>query len=157
MGKRWAAVLLAAMLMLSAAACMAPESGPPSAVSSADSADSAQGTAAPDDSASVPDAPTTAPADPEASDSAENAEKNDLTMPTITDEQAAAWFADAVFVGNSRVQGLVLYTGVEADMIAERGLNVITALHDDATTLENGEKGSVLDALEPFPEKRTRK
>ena len=78
MGKRWAAVLLAAMLMLSAAACMAPESGPPSAVSSADSADSAQGTAAPDDSASVPDAPTTAPADPEASDSAENAEKNDL-------------------------------------------------------------------------------
>lgn len=87
MGKRWAAVLLAAMLMLSAAACMAPESGPPSAVSSADSADSAQGTAAPDDSASVPDAPTTAPADPEASDSAENAEKNDLTMPTITDEQ----------------------------------------------------------------------
>lgn len=151
MGKRWAAVLLAAMLMLSAAACMAPESGPPSAVSSADSADSAQGTAAPDDSASVPDAPTTAPADPEASDSAENAEKNDLTMPTITDEQAAAWFADAVFVGNSRVQGLVWYTGVEADMIAERGLNVITALHDDATTLENGEKGSVLDALAQKP------
>lgn len=120
-------------------------------MSSADSADSAQGTAAPDDSASVPDAPTTAPADPEASDSAENAEKNDLTMPTITDEQAAAWFADAVFVGNSRVQGLVLYTGVEADMIAERGLNVITALHDDATTLENGEKGSVLDALAQKP------
>lgn len=153
MGKRWAAVFLATALILSAAACMAPESGLPS-TESPDSVVSAQGTTmpdapttAPDGSASAPDAPTMAPADPEAGDNTENEEKADLTMPTITDEQAVEWFSDAVFIGNSRVQGLVWYTGVEADMIAERGLNVITALHDDATTLENGEKGSVLDAL----------
>lgn len=138
---RWTVVLLTAVLVLSFAACTAPES----VSSSADIPELAVSVPDPAPDPTAPDGSTTVPPNPEAGDG-EN-EKADLTMPTITDEQAAVWFADAVFVGNSRVQGLVWYTGVEADLIAERGLNVITALHDDATTLENGEKGSVLDAL----------
>ena len=42
----------------------------------------------------------------------------------VQDEQ---WFDDAVFVGNSRTQGLLLYTGLTAASYADVGLTVETA------------------------------
>lgn len=43
-----------------------------------------------------------------------------------SDKQDDNWFDDAVFVGNSRTQGLLLYTGISAKSYADVGLTVET-------------------------------
>ena len=59
----------------------------------------------------------------------------------------ADWFADAVFIGDSRTEGLILYTGLETEVFAEKGLNVRTALSSALFTLDDGGKGTAIDAL----------
>ncbi len=44
----------------------------------------------------------------------------------VSDKQEDHWFDDAVFVGNSRTQGLLLYTGISAKSYADVGLTVET-------------------------------
>lgn len=57
-------------------------------------------------------------------------------------------FADAAFIGDSRTVGLQMNTDKpKASFYASIGLNIDTALTDSAITLDNGEKGKVLDAM----------
>ena len=57
-------------------------------------------------------------------------------------------FADSVFLGDSRTEGLQLKTGLSsAKFITHRGLTVATAMTEKVIKLKNKEKGTVLDAL----------
>lgn len=57
-------------------------------------------------------------------------------------------FADAAFIGDSRTVGLQMNTDKpKASFYASIGLNIDSALTDSAVTLDNGEKGKVLDAM----------
>ena len=57
-------------------------------------------------------------------------------------------FADAVFVGNSLTVGLMMNTEIpKATFLASTGLSVTSAMTDKITTLSNGKKGTILDAL----------
>ncbi len=55
-----------------------------------------------------------------------------------TAEQTADWFNDAVFVGNSRTQGLLLYGSITAKSYADVGLTVETAFSDAKFTDASG-------------------
>ena len=72
------------------------------------------------------------------------------TAPTTAPPSSAVgadWFADAVFIGDSRTEGLMLYTGLEADALANKGMTVSTALTADLVQLDNGEMGTVIEGL----------
>lgn len=57
-------------------------------------------------------------------------------------------FSDAVFIGNSRTEGLQLNTGLtSARFLAAKGLKVDTALTDKVIKLKNGSRGTVIDGL----------
>lgn len=57
-------------------------------------------------------------------------------------------FSDAVFIGDSRTEGLMIYTGLHtATFYTATGLMVNTAQTKPVIGLENGAKGTVLDAL----------
>ena len=57
-------------------------------------------------------------------------------------------FSDAVFIGDSRTEGLMIYTGLHtATFYTATGLMVNTAQTKPVIGLENGGKGTVLDAL----------
>ena len=66
-----------------------------------------------------------------------------------SEKQSEDWFDDAVFVGNSRTQGLLLYTGISAKSYADVGLTVETvftsAVFPDPDDAEN--KVTAVDAL----------
>ena len=51
-----------------------------------------------------------------------------------SDKQDDNWFDDAVFVGNSRTQGLLLYTGISAKSYADVGLSVETVFTSEVFT-----------------------
>lgn len=56
-----------------------------------------------------------------------------------------SYFNDAAFIGNSRTEGLLLYTGVNGINLAYTGLNVSTAYSTPAIKV-NGTKVSVMEA-----------
>lgn len=57
-------------------------------------------------------------------------------------------FADAAFIGDSRTVGLQMNTDKpKASFYASIGLNISTALTDSAITLDNGNNGTVMDAM----------
>lgn len=57
-------------------------------------------------------------------------------------------FSDAVFIGDSRTEGLQINTQLStARFLAARGLKVDTALTKPVIRLKNGEKGTVIDGL----------
>lgn len=57
-------------------------------------------------------------------------------------------FADAVFIGDSRTEGLQINTGLTtARFLAAKGLKVDTALKDNVIKLKSGSKGTVIDGL----------
>lgn len=58
-----------------------------------------------------------------------------------------SWFADAVFLGDSRTDGLMLYSGIKsASFISHKGLSVFNIDETDCIEV-NGEKVTVLEAL----------
>jgi lysophospholipase L1-like esterase len=58
------------------------------------------------------------------------------------------WFADAVFIGDSRTDGFRLYSGVtHADFLAVTGLNVYDVMNGKKVIRAGEEKVSILDAL----------
>lgn len=58
------------------------------------------------------------------------------------------WFADAVFLGDSRTDGLRLYSGIKgATFICHTGLSVFTIGKNACIKDENGEKITAMDAL----------
>ncbi len=62
-------------------------------------------------------------------------------------EVADAYFDNAVFIGDSRTEGLMLYAGPEnADYLTAKGLNVETAMEKPVIN-RAGSKVSVIDAL----------
>lgn len=60
------------------------------------------------------------------------------------------WFADAVFIGDSRTDGFKLFSGVtrEATFLDYTGLTVFEVMEDKAVIRDGEEKISVLQALE---------
>ena len=65
------------------------------------------------------------------------------TQPETPDD-----FSDAVFIGDSRTDGLMIYTGLyTSTFYTANGQMVDTAQTKKNIPLENGEKGTVLDAL----------
>lgn len=57
-------------------------------------------------------------------------------------------FADAVFIGDSRTEGLQINTGLTtARFLAAKGLMVDTALKNNVIKLKSGSKGTVIDGL----------
>lgn len=57
-------------------------------------------------------------------------------------------FADAVFIGDSRTEGLQINTGLtSARFLAAKGLMVDTALKNNVIKLKSGSKGTVIDGL----------
>lgn len=57
-------------------------------------------------------------------------------------------FSDAVFIGDSRTEGLQINTGLTtARFLAAKGLMVDTALKNNVIKLKNGSRGTVIDGL----------
>lgn len=76
-------------------------------------------------------------------------EPYDYTTPVA--ESAAvddAWFADAVFIGDSRTDGLRLYSGITGvDFLCYKGLTVFEVMKDKPVILTSDGKEGVLQAL----------
>ena len=95
------------------------------------------------------------PSDPEedltGSDSTSNEEnpqqaEDDFAVP-LSEAVENSWFSDAVFIGDSRTEGLMLYSGLtEATFLTSVGLMVDTAFTDPVIPTANGNV-SVMDAL----------
>ncbi|WP_029502801.1 SGNH/GDSL hydrolase family protein [Lachnoclostridium phytofermentans] len=80
----------------------------------------------------------------------ENSKENaseEGTSKTENTEAEDEFFKDSIFIGDSRTEGLGQYGGVKnAKFYTHRGLMVNTAIAKDYITLDNKEKGNVLDA-----------
>lgn len=91
--------------------------------------------------------------DDDNSDSIENSESNADSVESTPEIDSSNYikdddFADAAFIGDSRTVGLQMNTDKpKASFYASIGLNIDSALTDSAITLDNGEKGKVLDAM----------
>ena len=92
-------------------------------------------------------APTPAPAP---SPTPEPAPAPDYSLPVPAGEAVAAeWFDDAVFIGDSRTDGLHLFSGVSAKAVflESTGLTVYEVMEGKEVIRLGREKVSVLDAL----------
>ncbi len=74
----------------------------------------------------------------------------DYTAPVPETEAVADdWFADAVFIGDSRTDGLRLYSGIrDVDFLCYKGLTVFDVMNDKAVIQTDEEKIGVFQALE---------
>lgn len=101
-------------------------------------------------------------ADVDASAPPSDAPTLDAVAPTVPPEDPApspvspaepldsdAWFSDAVFIGDSRVDGLQLYSGIttKATFLEHTGLTVYEVRDGKKVIRRDGQKISVLDAL----------
>ena len=95
--------------------------------------------------------PTAAPPPPPApSPTPEPAPVPDYSLPVPAGEAVAAeWFDDAVFIGDSRTDGLHLFSGVSAKAVflESTGLTVYEVMEGKEVIRLGREKVSVLDAL----------
>lgn len=74
------------------------------------------------------------------------ADKENVTQNSDVNEKDN--FADAVFIGDSRTEGLQINTGLTtARFLAAKGLKVDTALKDSVIKLKSGARGTVIDGL----------
>lgn len=75
----------------------------------------------------------------------------DWSQPVPESEAAdqAEWFADAVFIGDSRTEGFRLFSGVtpEADFLVHTGMSVYDVVENKGVIRRGDQKISVLDAL----------
>lgn len=59
------------------------------------------------------------------------------------------WFTDAVFIGDSRTDGLRLYSGIrDVDFLCYKGLTVFEVMNDKPVVESDDQKIGVLQALE---------
>lgn len=74
----------------------------------------------------------------------------DYTAPVPESEAVADdWFADAVFIGDSRTDGLRLYSGIkDVDFLCYKGLTVFDVMNDKEVIETDDGKVGVLHALE---------
>lgn len=77
-------------------------------------------------------------------------EPYDYTVPVAESEAVEdAWFADAVFIGDSRTDGLRLYSGIrDVDFLCYKGLTVFEVMNDKQVIQTEDGKLGVLQALE---------
>ena len=69
--------------------------------------------------------------------------------PTEQSVDSDAWFSDAVFIGDSRTEGLRLYSGITSDatFLSHTGLSIYKVERGDAVLRRGDRRVSVLDAL----------
>lgn len=80
-------------------------------------------------------------------DKKSEAEEENVTAQNL-DSNEKDNFADAVFIGDSRTEGLQINTGLTtARFLSAKGLMVDTALKNNVIKLKSGSKGTVIDGL----------
>lgn len=86
--------------------------------------------------------------DPTASPTPTQAPPYDFSSPVPESEAVEkSYLDDAVFIGDSRTEGLVLYTGLtNSTNYAHKGLNVST-IYSDALVEQNGQTVTVMEAM----------
>ena len=149
---RWtAAFLLTSILALgwiaSAAFCGGSPADPPPAP--AISSDSAQAAPAPSPDQSAPESPeTSGGSSASSSDGSEPVPAYDFSQPAPEREAVDnSYFADAAFVGDSRTDGFLIYSGIGCGKnLTSNGLSIFTLPEKKALTI-NGEKYTLLEAL----------
>ena len=84
------------------------------------------------------------------------AEETNAPSPTIVPESEPVgddYFADAVFIGDSRTVGMMTYSGVKSHYYAKVSLNIFSVLHTEFLVPPEGGDNllTVLEALEKYP------
>lgn len=88
-------------------------------------------------------------------DSANESSVPDKSSTADDDSTGNEEFDDAAFVGNSLTVGLMMNTNIpKATFLASTGLNVTTAMTEKVATLEDGNKGTIFEALKEKKFKR---
>lgn len=84
--------------------------------------------------------------DPDLSSKADDWYNEDMYIPgNVTDDK---FFDSAVIIGDSRTEGLSLYTGMSnLDAFYSKGLNIEKVMTDEVVTTDDGSMITVLDAL----------
>ena len=72
---------------------------------------------------------------------------DEITTEAVNEEAEKDAFSDAVFIGDSRTEGLIMQTGIDTTAYVHKGLNVSTAYTDNVINL-NGKYVSAMNALE---------
>lgn len=96
-----------------------------------------------------PPSPPPEPSPPPAPDTAAPAPPPAETPPPEPAADPDAWFSDAAFIGDSRTEGLRLYSGItaEATFLSHTGLSIYKVERGDAVIRRGEGRVSVLDAL----------
>ncbi len=150
------AALLLALLCLGGCAGTGPgeSAGPPAVPSSAAPADTGSPSPDPSQSGGEPTpeaAPTPTPTPVPTPEPPPTPVPDYYGLPVEESEarDSEEWFADAVFLGDSRTEGMQVYSGIRsADFIWHRGMSVFHAVSDDYRFYETeGGKLTLLEAL----------
>lgn len=116
----------------------------------ATAAPTAAPTPAPAPEAVVTAAPTSAPMPTPVPQAPEKETGEESAPESVTPKDSGSWFSDAVFIGDSRVEGFRLYSGVtsEATFLDHTGLTVYEVKEGKKVIRRGDQKVSVLDALD---------
>lgn len=85
-------------------------------------------------------------ADPESTGQERVSTESEVTETTETTEAVADTFEDALFIGDSRTEGFVLLSGIQAKYYACKGLNV-ASVYTDPVIAKDGTNMTVMDAV----------
>ncbi len=147
-----AAVMNSKLLHYSIVGAQSEQSGASSAVgktdiSSAPSSSQVSSQQAPSENSSVVSAPQPTPS-PKPTPPKENTVQDPVQGQVPESKEVAdAYFDNAVFIGDSRTEGLMMYAGPEnAEYLTAKGLNVESAMEKPVIN-KGGNKVSVIDAL----------
>jgi len=93
--------------------------------------------------------PTASPAEPPAQEGASAQEEDRASAEPVMPADSGSWFSDAVFIGDSRVAGFRLYSGVtsEAAFLDHTGLTIYEVKEGKKVIRRGDQKVSVLEAL----------
>lgn len=116
----------------------------------ATAAPTAAPTPAPAPEAVVTAAPTSAPMPTPVPQAPEKETGEESAPESVTPKDSGSWFSDAVFIGDSRTDGLRLYSGIKGShFLYYTGVTVFDVASRSSKLLEqDGEKISFLEALE---------
>ncbi len=146
--------LLMALCLTTLAACSAggPEQTPPQSeppASSAPTEPSSEPEQPSDAVESVPVSETVAPSEPQSSQGQGSTYTFGQPVPENSTDVEEEWFEDAVFLGDSRTEGLQLYSGLHAgDFFWHKGMTVFRVDDEDYRQIEvDGQSMTMMEAL----------
>lgn len=89
------------------------------------------------------------PPEPDAASETPPPEEDPAPREPVTLKDSGSWLDDAVFIGDSRIAGLRLYSGItlEATFLDHTGLSIYDVKKGKKVIRQGGQKVSVLDAL----------